>query len=242
MATIDIAGGGPLDADRPTEILLRAFEPPTSTTLRHVQEASDLFARFAREGAFGEVRDGVSASVSLQGGAVRVNLTDLPADPATLGVLCRMLLATTDQWTAIAAEGTTARHSSRALTPIQPSLSLVPRLRDPLRVPCEINTSAGWYCVELTRHAGWRPTDLAVLERCMDLWMAVCRAGGLSDVTSPLTIPRGDVGMDSPQVGEDFWSAQIGANEIHLAAISSLVNMLDHASATRLSLDAICVT
>jgi len=48
--------------------------------------------------------------------------------------------------------------------------------------------------------------------------------------------------MDSPQVGEDFWSAQIGANEIHLAAISSLVNMLDHASATRLSLDAISVT
>ncbi len=99
-----------------------------------------------------------------------------------------------------------------------------------------------WYCVELAKGAGSSPQDLTTLQECVDLWMAVCRLGGLSEVSPRFEIVAGNVGMDPPQVGADFWAGQIGATDVHLGALSSLVNMLDLASRTQVQLDGVEVT
>ena len=242
MSTVSIESRDSLDADRPVRITLHSDHALGSSTVHGVTDAASLFIRFAREGAFQEVKQDTAATVSLLPNGATVDLHDLPADAATLGVLGRLLLALPTEWSAISAQGSPARLPDRALAPLESSLSMVPRLRSLLRAQCEIDTGVGWHCLEVTRRSGWSARDLTVLQSCADLWLAVCRAGGLSTVTSSLAVTRGDVGMDPPQVGEDFWSAQIGANDIQPGAISALVNMLDHSVGTRVALDTISVT
>jgi hypothetical protein len=72
--------------------------------------------------------------------------------------------------------------------------------------------------------------------------MDVCRAGGLSEITPDFDVTPGSVGMDPPEAGEDYWSAQIASNDLNFGAILSLINILDHASRTRVPFDVISVT
>ena len=155
MPSVSIVPHESPNADLPVRLSLRPEQAPTLDVMRRVQNAADLFVRFAREGAFQEVKGGTTAGTSLVDDVIHLDLGDLPADQATLGVVGRMLLAMPDQWSAIGVQGVPAQRTDRALLPLQASLSMVPRLREPLRVKCEINTSIGWHCLELTRHAGW---------------------------------------------------------------------------------------
>jgi hypothetical protein len=230
-----------LDPDQPIRVTLAlrgAVQPEVEKVVRN---AADIFSRFANLGAFGEVKRTTAAVVSIAGSQCHVDLHAVPKDPSLLGVLARMLLFVPED-KGIFVQGTPASNPARALEPLPGATSRVPRLRDPLGVACDLSPGLSWYCVELTKSAGWLDSDLARLSECVDVWMQVCRAAGLSDVSPTFEVVAGNVGMDPPQVGDDSWSGQIGATEINLAALSSLVNMLDYASGTGVGLDEITVT
>jgi hypothetical protein len=242
MASVHVPPHPPFDADLPVRLILSPVQALASDLDRRVTAAADLFSRFARGGAFPEVKPGTAARVSLAGGICYVDLQDVPADQAALGVLGRMLLALPDKWGSINVDGTPARRPERALEPLPSSLSLVPGRRHPLSVKCEIEPVIDWYNLEITRHSGWRDEDLPILQDGADLWMDVCRAGGLSEITPGFNVTPGSVGMDPPQVGDDCWSAQIGSNDLNFGALSSLINILDHISRTRVLFDELSVT
>jgi hypothetical protein len=242
MASVHIPPHPPFDADLPVRLTLSPAQALAPDIDRRVTAAADLFCRFARGGAFPEVKAGTAARVSLAGGICHVDLQEVPADPAALGVLGRMLLALPDKWGSINVAGTPARRPERALEPLPSSLSLVPGRRSPLSVKCDIEPVIDWYSVEITRHSGWRDEDFPVLQDGADLWMDVCRAGGLSEITPDFDVTPGSVGMDPPEAGEDYWSAQIASNDLNFGAILSLINILDHASRTRVPFDVISVT
>jgi hypothetical protein len=241
MPTLRVTPHPPFDADRPLRLTLVAAQALSANATARLNAAAQLFAKFARAGAFAEVKSGATAAVSVAGNAYVVDVNDLPADPAALGVIGRMAIAAAD-WADVLVQGSAPSSPMRALEPLPSSLSLVPRLRDPLSIPCEMSPGLSWYCVELAKAAGWSSQDLATLQDRVDLWMAVCRLGGLSEVSPTFDIVPGNVGMDPPQVGADFWAGQIGATDVNLGALSSLVNMFDQASATHVHLDGIEVT
>ncbi len=96
MAPVHVPPHPPFDADLPVRLILSPAQALAPDIERRGTAAADLFCRFARGGAFPEVKAGTAARVSLAGGICYVDLQEVPADPAALGVLGRMLLALPD--------------------------------------------------------------------------------------------------------------------------------------------------
>jgi hypothetical protein len=250
-STVRLPNHPPLDPELPLQLRLVAANPPARDLGQRVQAVADLFLRFVRMGAFPEARADTTARASLVGNVVQIDLERLPADQATLGVLGRMLLHAPGGWAEVQVQGSAPRRPGRALEPLPSSLRWVPRLRQPLVVGAQIDPGIGWYSIELRQRAGWREQELTALQSCADVWLQVCRAGGLGEVpedavaidgTATLEIVGGNVGMDPPQVGDDFWAAQIGATDIHLGAVSALVNVFDQAARTGTPIEELTVT
>jgi hypothetical protein len=230
-----------LDPDLPIRITLALPSSISSEVGARIHSNANLFAKFANTGGFAEVNGGTSATVTTAGNVCHVDLQGVPADRSVLGVLGRLLIGSADEMS-VQVQGTPARTAARALDPLPEAFAFVPSLREPLSVNCDMSPGIGWYSLELSKQGDWGPGDADVLRRCTDVWMETCRAGGLSEVSSTFDVEAGNVGMDPPQVGVGFWSAQIGATEVDLGAVASLINMLDYASHKGLGLERIEVT
>jgi hypothetical protein len=236
-----IASHLPLDAAHPVLVTLIPAQPITSEGEMRVKDAVDLFAGFCRSGGFPAVNNQTAALVAF-GNSVEIALEDLPADASTLGVLGRMLLSQPEIWVSINVKGTPATDPKRALDPLAMALFKTPSLRQPLSLTCEMDPGTKWYCLEATRHGEWNDGGLAVLQQTAELWIAVCQNGGMSNVEASFRVRAGGAAMNEPQVGADFWAAQVAALELDFGAPCSLVNLIDQASRNSLGLAQLAIT
>ncbi len=233
----------PLDADLPVRVTVM-FDPATQDPERIDTELAavvETFGRFVVAGAFEESCPGVTWSTTLGSGRMVVDLNRLPAG-GCLAVLARMLIVRLGGRLAMTTAGTPAQRPGRSLLSAAAVASAVPALRAALAFVSQLDPPSSWLCVEVTRHAG---IDQALADRLTELaglWLEVARAGGLSTVAADGSVVPGDVGMDPPQVGFDFWAAQIATDELANGAVSCLLNMFDELARTTTRLDEVTVT
>jgi len=200
-----------------------------------------LHARLVTLGGFQRSLPQLRWQARVVGPIIHATYERLPADPSTLPVLARMLLALPTPPAHIHIRGTAAGADTFALPSTVGSLGLLPRTRSPCAFALEIEPGGHGLCLDVTRHEQLDMAAAQLIDERVDVWCAVGRAGGLSELGDDGTVSPGDVGKSAPAVGFDSYSTELMFDGLDLAAPAALVNLLDELSRTQVPIASVWI-